>query len=198
MKKTDITVGKLREALVRLGYAFFENGDYNLNVIGVRSSDDSSNRFNDFIAVAYKINNQWRLKVFGATTDPGLYWRERPMNVKGTAILSAGQHRSCYKLGKHRNKYDALVQAKKLPVYRDNDRDQVLDRNGALDVGFHGINIHHASAKHESVRVDKWSAGCQVIANPDRFCEFIELCKESTKRYGEKLTYTLIEEKDLN
>ena len=111
MKKTDITVNKLREALARLGYAFFENGNHNLNIVGIRTKDMEANSFNDFIAVAYKDRGLWELMVYEATTDPGVYWRKHPMNRKGTAVLVPGQHRRCYKLGRHQGKYEALVQA---------------------------------------------------------------------------------------
>ena len=197
MKKTDITVNKLREALTRLGYAFFEYGDHNLNIIGIRTKDMESNLFNDFIAGAYKDRCQWELKVYEATTVPGVYWRKHPMNRGGTAVLVPGQHRGCYQLGMHQGKYQALVQAKKLPVYRDNNKDSTIDTDCPIDTGKHGINIHRASSKWQSKQVDKWSAGCQVLANPTDFKDFIQLCKKSAKLYGSRITYTLIEEKDL-
>lgn len=197
MNKSDITIDRLREAFDRLGYVFFENGDYNLNIIGIRTKDKSSNSFNDFIAVAFKSNNQWQLDLFNVTTDPGAYWLKHPMNVKGTAVLATGQHRGCYKLGLHQGKYEALVQAKPVSVYRDNNLDNAIDDKGALDYGFHGINIHRANAKHESKQVDKWSAGCQVFAAPDDYHYFISLCKKTSERYGSKITYSLIEEGDL-
>ncbi len=96
MKKTDITVNQLREAFARLGNAFFENGNHNLNIVGIRTKDVEANSFNDFIAAAYKDRGQWELKVYEATTDPGVYWRRHPMNRKGTAVLVPGQHRRCY------------------------------------------------------------------------------------------------------
>jgi hypothetical protein len=197
MNKSDITIDKLREALDRLEYVFFEDGDYNLNTIGIRTEDKSSNRFNDYIAVAYKINNQWQLDIFNVTTDPGTYWLNHPVNVKGTAILSAGQHRGCYKLGKHQGIYKALTQAKPVPVYRDRNLNSSVDDHGTLDVGFHGINIHRANSRRKSTQVDKWSAGCQVFADPNDYVQFIKLCEETVKRYGENITYTLINERDL-
>jgi len=197
MNKSTVTVEKLREALVRLDYAFFENGDYNLNIIGIRTEDNSSNSFNDFIAVAYKIENKWQLDIFNVTTDPGAYWLKNPMNVKGTAILAEGQHRGCYKLGEHRSIYKALVQAKPVPVYRDRNLDLSVDDKGEVDIGFHGINIHRASSRRTSTQVDKWSAGCQVFADPNDYVKFIKLCEETANRYGENITYTLIEEKGL-
>jgi len=197
MKKSDITVEKLREACARLGYAFFENGNYNLNIIGIRTSDNEANTFNDFIAVAYKESAQWRLRVYEVTTDPGVYWRKHPMNRDGTAVLVPGQHRRCYHIGLHQRKYEALTQAEALPVYRDNNKDSTIDTVDSIDIGLHGINIHRASANRQSKQVDKWSAGCQVFANPNNFDYFIELCKKSTRLYGSRITYTLIEEKDL-
>jgi len=197
MKRIDLTVNNLREALTRLSYAFFENGDYNLNIVGIRTNDIEANSFNDFIAVAYKERGQWQLETYEATTDPGVYWRKHPMNRLGTAVLATGQHRRCYQLGRHQGKYEALTQAEMLPVYRDSNKDSIIDADGAIDIGFHGINIHRASANWQSKQVHKWSAGCQVFANPNNFDYFIELCKKSTRLYGSRITYTLIEEKDL-
>jgi len=197
MKKSDITVEKLRQACARLGYAFFEKGNHNLNIIGIRTSDMESNAFNDFIAVAYKERGHWQLRAYEATTDPGVYWRKHPMNRNGTAVLIPGQHRRCYQIGRHQDKYEALTQAEELPVYRDNNKDSVIDTEGSIDIGFHGINIHRASSNWQSKQVNKWSAGCQVFANPNNFDYFIELCKKSTRLYGNRITYTLIEEKDL-
>jgi len=197
MKKPEITIDKLREALLRLNYAFFESGDYNLNIIGIRTEDNTSNHFNDFIVVAYKVKKLWRLDVFSVTADPGTYWLNHPMNVKGTAVLAEGQHRGCYKLGMHQSIYKALVQAKPVPVYRDKNFDSSVDDHGDLDIGFHGINIHRANSRRTSTQVDKWSAGCQVFADPNDYVQFINLCDETVERYGDSITYTLINERDL-
>jgi len=197
MKKSDITIDKLREALLHLEYMLFENGEYNLNIIGIRTEDSTSNHFNDFIAVAYKLKKLWQLDIFNVTTDPGTYWLNNPMNVKGTAILATGQHRGCYKLGMHQGIYKALVQAKPMPVYRDMNFNSSVDDHGALDIGYHGINIHRANSRRISTQVDKWSAGCQVFADPNDYVQFIKLCEEAVKRYGENITYTLINERDL-
>jgi len=119
------------------------------------------------------------------------------MNVNGTAILAPGQHRGCFRIGTHQGIYKALVQAKPVPVYRDNNKDSTIDSKGPLDVGFFGINHHRANSRRTSTQVDKWSAGCQAFANPDAYVQYIALCEETTKKYGENITYTLIEEKDL-
>ena len=198
MNKSDITIKTIREAVTLKGYNFFEKGNYNLNIIGIRTEDMESNSFNDYLSVTYKERDKWQLKVYEITTDPGIYWRKHPENQLGTAVLVPGQHRSCYQLGRHRNKYEALVQANELPVYRDNNKDSTVDNDGPIDIGWHGINIHRASSKRESTQVDSWSAGCQVFSAPNHFDDFINLCKKSIKLYGPSITYTLIEEKDFN
>ena len=65
-----------------------------------------------------------------------------------------------------------------------------------IDTGMFGINIHKAGIA--STIVDGWSAGCQVLAKTDEYEIFMDLCrKQKLAGYGDKFTYTLLEEKDL-
>ena len=178
------------------GYVIFEHGQYNLNIIGVRTPDMTPNVFNDWLYVVYKDEtDQWVELRYQITTDPGLYYLEQPANIKGTAILKAGQYRSSHKLGKHRGQYDALVQRGLVTVYRDRNGDDVFDMSAdSEDSGYFGINIHRASSRRESTQVDRWSAGCQVFANPNEYAMFIDLCKRAATRWGDTFTYTLIEQ----
>lgn len=183
-------------AMYARGYAVFTRGDYNLNIIGVRSGDRRSNAFDDFICLYYKVAGREYFHAFKATTDPGVYWRRKPMNVHGTAILLSGQYHGLWKLGKHRGKYAALVQAKPVRVWRDNNRNDVLDVSW-VDEGLFGINLHRANPIRTSLWVDKWSAGCQVLANPLHFMKLMKLAKRSARRYGNSFTYTLLNEADV-
>ena len=179
-----------------LGHAVFEKGLYNLNIIGVRTPDDSANKFNDHMHVVYKDEHGWVTRTWQCTTDPGVYWREHPMNVNGTAILMADQFRGSHKIGLHRGKYTALVQTGgRVRVYRDDNKDEVLDMDPATEQdGYFGINIHKAGS--HSTEVDKWSAGCQVFANADDFECFMNIVKKSAETYGSQFTYTLIDDPD--
>ena len=182
------------KVMTRKGYAVFENDTkpLNINYVGIRDTSDV-NSFNDLLVMFWKYRGNWSYFTRTATTDPGLYWLENPMNTLGTAILKEGQYRGAWKLGKHQGKYDALVQRKEVTVIRDYDKDKELDAtNGREDTGFFGINHHRANAKNESVQVDKWSAGCQVTADPHLYDVFITLCKETAEVWGEGLTYTLL------
>ena len=180
------------------GHRIFTTGEYNLNLIGVRTASRTSNTFDDNMFCVYRVDGEWRMWHWYITSDPGTYWRENPMNVKGTAILCAGQHSGAWRFGLHRKKYEALVQHKPLKVWRDSDRNNVLD----LDVphrvaheGMFGINIHRASI-HGSKEVNKYSAGCQVFADPTDYIQFLGLCKKQIEHHPtwQTFTYTLLED----
>lgn len=189
--------GQLQTAMIRKGYRFFDSGDYNLNLIGIRTADDSANTFNDHLAVAFRFDGVPHCLVFPCTTDPGLYWRTTPANVAGTAIVVPGQYPGMWKLGLHQGKYPALVQRGQVRVYRDNNLDQVLDFDAPTESGLFGINCHRANAHQESHQVDRWSAGCQVLANPKDFELLLALCDRAAESWGDSFTYTLLEESDL-
>lgn len=179
-----------------LGHAVFTNGSkpYNLNIVHVRNPDREANTFNDRAEIWWPdVNGGWEGVIYPITTDPGAYYRREPMRVEGTAILVPGQYRGAYTLGRHRDQYEALVQTGPVQVYRDANRDAVLDWSGREHQGFYGINIHRASAHRTSTEVDRWSAGCQVYANPEHFAAFLELCRASAEHWGSKFSLTLIE-----
>ena len=183
-------------------YKFFDTPDkkLNINIIGVRRDNQGTNTFDDFLLVMYReeelmISNRWQV-----TTDPGKYWLQNPINPKGTAVLAPQQYRGTWKIGKHQNKYEALVQRKAVKVYRDNSKDDIIDYNNIttlVDEGYFGINIHRSNPYDQSYLVNKWSAGCQVFKRIEDYNKFMELCRESAKIYGNSFTYTLIDEKDL-
>lgn len=174
-----------------LGYAFFTNGDYNLNIIGVRDKNLNTNTFNDDIYIVYKVKGNWVMDSYPITTKPGYKSLLNPMNPKGTGIMVPGQYRGAYKLGLHRGEYLALVQVKPIKVYRDNNRDTIIDLNPkTIDEGYFGGNIHKAG--RDSKIVDDWSALCQVFKRSKDYDKFIELCKISEKLYGNSFTYTLL------
>lgn len=186
----------IRTVMQSKGYAVFDGSKgYDLNLFGVRTADRAANTFNDWVGVMYRQHGVWNLFPFPATTDPGLYWRQNPMNVAGTAMLKPGQWRGCWKLGKHQGKYEALTQVKPVTVYRDADRDKLAE-TGPEDTGLFGINIHRASSKQASSQVNKWSAGCQVIADPLQFEFLMELARKSASLYGPNFSYTLLDEAD--
>lgn len=196
--KMDLSVRRIINSLKRNNYAVFEDDskNFNLNIVGIRSKDERSNRFNDCMIIFWKYLGYWSSLTFPITTDPGIYWREHPMNIRGTAVLKSGQYRGMWSIGKHQGRYLALVQTKPCIVYRDSDKDDKIDTGGVEDKGLFGINHHRANPKRSSTQVDKWSAGCQVQPNPVLFDMEMQLFNESSKIWGNSFTYTLLEEKD--
>lgn len=181
------------------GYEVFQSDqkNYNLNIVGIRSSENVPDIFNDVLFVFWKYLGVWHERKFFITTDPGLYYLNNPINVNGTAILKEQQVKGSHKLGLHQGKYLALVQQRPMTVIRDFDRDSEHDFNsGREDTGYFGINVHNSGQVLSTV-VRKWSAGCSVHADPHSYDDFIQVCKNSKSIWGNNFTYTLMHERDL-
>lgn len=196
------TVDEVRQVMLKKGYKFFENGNYNLNIIGERKENGRTNEFDDTIHLIYRRTGDEDLTIqsFPITTEPGSYWLHNPFEG-GTAILVPGQYQSTYMIRKHQGKYDAVCQKhdKKVKVYRDKNKDNVLDMNAEdITEGIYGINIHRSNPYSMSTTVDKWSAGCQVFSEVTAFDHFMFLANRSKTIWGNSFTYTLLEEKDFN
>ncbi len=192
------------EAAVKAkGYKWFESGDYNVNIVGIRNMDAGervTNKFDDHLTVSYMIDNTWYYEIFDCTTDPGDDWMDKPMNSKGCAILKPGQYPKSHKLRLHQGRYLALGQQNPVTVYRDRDRDGKYDFDeSTIDTGLYGINIHRATkhAGKTSKYVDKWSAGCQVIASNDDWHCFLDICQTARDKWSNNFTYTLLQSTDL-
>jgi hypothetical protein len=182
------------------GYAFFESGDYNVNIIGVRNMSGDAKHFDDFLDVVYKISGEWVCDSYPITTEPGPNILRRPINSKGTAILVPGQYRGVYQIATHggKSRYTALCQRKgNVKVWRDDNRDTVADYDGVEDEGMFGINIHKHSGPDTRKNTGGVSAGCQVFQSSKDFYEFMDTCDAARDRYENSFTYTLIEEKEL-
>jgi len=191
-----ITYDRLRQAISDKGYRFFDQGDYNLNLIGIRRRDGKPDHFNDKLAVAFRSNGQPNVLVFPFTTIPGVHYLRHPMTAEGTAILPEGQHRSLWVVGLHQGRYTALVQNRPVRLIRDNDKDQDADTDARLTEPVNaGINLH--SAAFDTRLIGKWSAGCQVIQRQPDFELLMSLCRRAIQEYGRTFSYTLINDGDL-
>lgn len=181
------------------GYAWFTKGNYNLNIIGVRSSNNKvTDKYDDILVVDYNTDNCHKRVCYTITTEPGKYYMQNLCNPKGAAILVPGQYRGCWQIGLHRGKYKALCQCKAVKVYRDNNKDMIYNMTPKnIDRGIFGINIHRSNKTYICDTIDKYSAGCQVFNDPVEFNAFMRLCETQRKLYGNTFTYTLINEEDM-
>ncbi len=186
-----------------LGYAIFVAHNYDLNLIACRSPSREGGKFDDMFHVIYRYGDRYIHESYPCTTDAGLYWMHNPARVQGTAILVAGQYRNTYKLDRHTGKYLALCQRSgAVSVYRDNNRDSILDHDPAtIETGSDfGINIHRASAHSTesdglTENVGRYSAGCIVIQSRDDFDRLIALAQKQIELLGYKqFSLTLLED----
>jgi peptidoglycan hydrolase-like protein with peptidoglycan-binding domain len=197
------TAAQIKTAVASKGYKWFEGKDLMLNIVGVRNSSTGlkvTNLFDDHLTLSYTVDGVEHFHCWPATTDPGTKGVMQFGNKAGVARLVEGQYINSHIIRLHAGKYEALGQNKPVKVYRDNNMDgkyDMLEEN--IKEGIFGINIHRATANEggKSTQIDKWSAGCQVIAANDDFKLLMELAHKAADLYGKSFTYTLIESKDI-
>ena len=193
----SFTREQIEKAVKAKGYKYFENGDYNVNIIGVRNSapgNKVTNLFDDWLTISYKDNGVWQFFIWNATTDPGKAPMVAGNTIGGIARVVPGQYSGSHMIRLHQGKYEALGQKANIKVYRDNDRDTEYDTD-TITEGVYGINIHKAG--QDSTWVERWSEGCQVFKRVKDFDTFMKICKKASKIHGNSFTYTLIESKDI-
>ena len=189
-----------KDVLAAKGYAFFEKGDYNINIVSVRNHSGRADKFDDFMNVIYRVRGKWIVDSYVVTTEPGTSILQRPIVKGGTAILIPDQYRGVYKIDTHggKRKYTALCQrGGKVNIWRDDNRDRKPDYTGPVHSGMFGINIHRQWGSDEREYTGGVSAGCQVFQSSKDFYEFMETCNKSADKYGNSFTYTLINEEDM-
>ena len=118
-------------------------------------------------------------------------WEITSSRSAGVAILKHNhQYRSSFKIGMRSSGYECLVPCKDIPVWRDGDRDEVIDYGGE-DHDSAGIQIHRANSSNTSLRIGRYSAGCVVLQTG--FNDFMDLChKQVQGRKGSTFTLTIL------
>jgi len=186
-------------AYTKKGYRL-KTGILELNLYGVRNKGSQANTFDDVVGALYKDEaGTWRTAAFPATTDPGTYYRENPINVDGTAIIAPGQYLDCYQVGLHRG-YEAFQQVGKMGYVRDKNKNKILDFalyliKSNIIYGIFATNIHYSSPVKESTIVGNWSAGCQVMSMVSSLKNLLNLAKEGIRiyKYKNRFDYALFE-----
>lgn len=189
---------QIQKAVESKGYKYFENGDYNVNIIGIRNNlpgKKVTNVFDDWLSISFKVNGVWQFYIWSATTDPGKAAQLAGNNGTGTARVVPNQYFGSHMIRLHQGKYEALGQKGNISVYRDADKDLEYDEDKITTGSNYGINIHKAG--RDSTWVDNWSHGCQVFKRVMDFDAFMKICKQAAKIHGNSFTYTLIESKDI-
>lgn len=121
-----------------------------------------------------------------ATTEPGKYYTNNPLNPQGAFRIAFGNYQDAWRIGDHKGQL-ALVQCGNLKGHRDLNKDGT--RTGdPIDIGNHfGVNQHTTSNAPETIGL--WSAGCLVGRFPVTHEKFMEICKNMGR---EKFDSTII------
>lgn len=155
------SIETIHEVMRESGMVIFDK-PFDITLGGIRTLDNKSNKFNDWLfASHFTKNGGINSVIVPGTTDAGLYYREHPMQIDGTAIIQHGiQHRGAYtymKKGGHRGQ-EAFRQTGKMAYWRDANRDEYLDFDGEVRHAIYNTNIHDMGTLGNNV--NKWSAGC--------------------------------------
>ena len=169
---------------------------YAINVFGIRSAGEVGNIFNDAIGYVYRDPELgWMERLFQATTDPGIFYLSHKLNPQGTALLQPGQY--TYKIGEHKGR-TAFVQNGPVQVLRvDLLGRPVLGTNNKPRAfeGWFGINIHRAGKV--TPFINRWSAGCQVLADAADMETLLAMAYRHETLYGERIDYALFTEEEV-
>lgn len=181
---------ELKRLYTRLQQYFIRNeyrwGKY--NVIGIRMSDEYTNKFTDWLI----FTKNESLIMIPFSTKPGWSYVKNKQYIedkKGCAVLKEGQYKDFWALGKTGwtgKKY--LQQVGKCDIYRDADLDGFIDRENVF-TGNYGINFHSWKG-FIGTFIQNLSAGCQVTQSQvhDLIFPYLEMALAEDSL----LDYTLI------
>ena len=151
-----------------------------INTDGVPNSD-RLDRWNDVACVISfdKGKPYFAQKPCTATTEPGRYYTDRPMNKKGAFRIAFGQY-AAWKYGRHGSDWhEALVQCGDITGHRDLNKDGIRTGDKTDTGSDFYVNIH-GSYTYGNVGVS--SAGCLVREHRRDHEQFMYLVK-SDPRY---------------
>lgn len=189
----SLTLEDIKEAYNKNGFHFFEEGFFNLNFFGIREKSNKAGTWDDVLGVAYVHPTKgWKVFLYQASVDAGLFYLKNPINKAGTAFIVEGQYSGLYKRGLHNGKFEALRQSRSVKVYRDGNRNDQIDLfPETIQEGMFNVNVHCSFERNANL---KSSAGCQILkarySDPE-YWQFLWHFDESIKIWGNSFTYTL-------
>jgi hypothetical protein len=170
-------------AMQRKGYAV-DRGPDEINIVyvegmdpdGTRNTNDP-NKWNDLrLTIRFKDEKPEIIGSWAATTEPGRFFTDNPINPKGAARIDFGQYKA-WQVGMHRGDQEALVQTRPVTVCRDQNKDG-LRIGDEVDTGLFGLNQHEG---YNQAQADKL-AGSLVGQSTVGHGEFMTIVK-SDRRY---------------
>lgn len=180
--------------MVSLGY-FVARGERLYNIVYVEGvnadgtlNDDAHNYFNDRSLIIEIVGGKPIIRFNApATTEPGRFYTQNPMNPSGAFRIAFGQYKA-WKIGLHgtgNGKHEALVQVGEIRGYRDLNKDGIRTGDAVVAGSGFGVNQHHG---YNLQMVEKASAGCLVRKSTADHAIFMDYCKKD-RRYLANISY---------
>lgn len=204
----NILYNKIKKSVLNKGYKFFEGGDFDINLVLERTSNNFSDKFDDNTYICYKENGIEKCLNLKVTTKAGYKKAaEKPITyegITGTAVIIPNQYRGVWQYlpnGIASKKYPFnttyLMQIKGMDYWRDSDGDKTIDEMQIQKNKIFGTQFHVMSYEgKEYGNVSNWSLGCCGCQWTD-YWKIIEIIKKGVSIWGDKLTLTLLESKDI-
>lgn len=148
-------------------------------------NDNAPNKFNDRRTVlTVRDGRPVLLGNWDATSEPGKFYTENPLNPKGAARIALDQFKS-WNMGVHRGSgkdpHEALVLAAPIRVHRDLNRNFRRDESDPVDVGASFAVNQHWGFDSPEENIGPASAGCLVGRTRQGHREFMNLLKKDPR-----------------
>ncbi|MEP7353645.1 MAG: peptidoglycan-binding domain-containing protein [Acidobacteriota bacterium] len=168
-----------------------------------RPNANTPNQFNDVrLVLSHRSGVPVMLGRWDATTEPGTYYTQHPLNPEGAARIQFGQYKAwcvgMHDLGRP-GAHEALVQRGTISVCRDGNRDYVR-AGDIIDTGnSFGVNQHWGYDMSPN-NIGNASAGCLVGRACAGHREFMAIVKQDPRYVASnsyKFITTILSSKDL-
>jgi hypothetical protein len=169
----------------RKGYNV-DRGPGEVNIVYVEGMDpdgtpnaNEANKWNDLrLVIRFEEGQPKIIGSWAATTEPGRYFTENPVNPRGAARIEFGQYKA-WQVGMHRGNHEALVQTGgQITICRDLNKDG-LRTGDRREIGDFGLAQHWG---YDLAEVDRASAGSLVGQSKEGHRDFMAIVK-SDPRY---------------
>lgn len=155
---------------INIAYVEGINPDGSLN-------DDKLDFWNDLrCCIEFKDGKPTMVGSWIATTEPGKYYTQNPLNPNGAFRIAFGQYKA-WQVGVHRD-HEALVQRGNIKGYRDKNKDGERTGDPTDSGSGFGVNQHWGG---DSSQIGRWSAGCLVGQTRQGHREFMKIVKGDSR-----------------
>lgn len=191
MNTTNLSYQNLRTIMLANKHQFFDNGNFNLNLIFFRNTQ-FSDKYDDVLYIAYKDNLVEKVFTCPVSTEAGSYYfKLNPfkLNSEGVAVKKEGQNLRSYEYRDNFLGQPYLHLIKEIELYRDGNKNTHIDKSIIRNVNA-GTHIH-VGGDIKGI-VYNWSAGCTVIPK-QYYAEYIKIIQRAVQLHGKIFSETIIE-----